>query len=1022
MSEHRVKPTHRAIKAYHESLDRFDSEGITHEGGTRVAFHNLVEGTRPAGWLLIDELPSRVASGNIFPDGTLRDGNGLSRGYWEAKDTADDLEVEIRKKIASGYPTTNIIFEDTRRAVLYQGGKRTDPFSLLKVEDVADLLTQFFSYSEPQIERFEVAVAEFKTRVPDLARGLVDKIREAHRGNKDFISAFGSFLALCRASLNPNLSEAAVDEMLVQHLLTERLFRTVFANDEFTRRNVIAAEVEKVIDKLVSRSFNKAEFLKSLDRFYLAIEAAAATLTDFTEKQHFLNAVYERFFQGYSVKVADTHGIVYTPQPIVDFMCASVVSILEKDFGLSLGSEGVQVLDPCTGTGNFIVNLLRRLPGPELAKAYRAQFFANEVMLLPYYIASLNIEHAYYELTGAYAPFEGLCFVDTLDLAEMNRTISYLAEVNTDRVVRERAAPITVIIGNPPYNVGQVNENDNNKNRKYPVVDGRIHNTYAKSSVATLGTKLYDPYVRFFRFAVDRLGDRDGIVCLVTNNSFFDQVAFDGMRKHFAQDFQRLYHLDLGGNVRKNPKLSGTKHNVFGIQVGVGITIAVKLASETGFQLRYASVPSEWTRYEKLEYLAGLGGHEAIEWRSLEPDGQHNWLRTNRADEWEAFLPIGSKETKASRAPDGLGAIFKTFSLGVSTNRDETAYGFSVGEVERRAHEFFEVYGDEVARYERRGRPADLDAFLDPPKLKWSRNLKRSLRNRDKAEFDSAHIRRSLYRPYVSKVLYFADIVVDELGQIPSFFPGQAAERENRAICLSAVAGERPFYAVAVSTIPNLNFVGFGGGGQLFPFYVYGPDGVSRRENITDWGLARVRAHYDDGAITKADIFDYIYGLLHHSGYRFAFADSLKRSFPRIPFAPDFEAFRAAGASLSALHLGYEAAKPFPLKQVVDTSVPFSWRVPDRMRLSKDRTSLQVNPSLRLAEIPPGAFDYRLGNRSALEWIVDQYQVRRDAGGNAVSDPNREDDEEYIVRLVGRIITVSLETQRIVAGLPAAFC
>jgi predicted helicase len=1020
MSEHHVKPTNRAIKTYHEYLDRLDAEGVAHEGGIRVAFHNLIEGTRPAGWLLIDNLPSKVAAANIVPDGTLRDANSLTRGHWEAKDTGDDLEAEIKKKIAAGYPTSNIVFEDSRRAILYQQGKRSASFSLSEPNDVADLLTQFFGYAEPQIERFEVAVEEFKTRVPDLARGLLGKIRDAHRDNRAFIDAFGGFLQLCRTSLNPNLSEAAVDEMLVQHLLTERLFRTVFADDEFTRRNVIAAEVEKVIDKLVLRSFNKAEFLKSLDRFYLAIEAAAATLSDFTEKQHFLNAVYERFFQGYSVKVADTNGIAYTPQPIVDFMCASVAKILEKDFGLSLGAEGVQVLDPCTGTGNFVVNLLRRLPRPELVRAYRSQFFANEVMLLPYYIAALNVEHAFYELTGSYEPFGGLCFVDTLDLADADRTPSMFAQQNSDRVVRERAAPITVVIGNPPWNGGQVNENDNNKNRKYPAIDARIKNTYAKDSKATLGNKRYDPYVRFFRFAADRLDGRDGVVCLVTNNSFFDELSFDSMRKHLAQDFQRLYHLDLGGNVRKNPKLSGTKHNVFGKKVGVGITIALKLASEPGFQLSYAQVPSDWTRFEKLEWLASLPDHEAIQWHSLDPDKTHNWLRPPGADVWEGYVAIGSKETKTSRVAADANAIFKTFSLGVSTNRDDTAYAFSAGEVAQKTRKFLETYGDEVARYERRGRPADIDAFLDPPKLKWSRNLKRSLRNGEDATFDPGHIRRSLYRPFTSKYLYFADIVIDELGQIPSFFPRAEAEKENRAICLAAMGTRAEFSCLMIGSIPDLH-VPSTDGSQAFPLYVYSSNGGSTRENITDWGLAEFRKHYGDSTITKTAIFDYTYSLLHHPEYRSTFGDSLKKSLPRVPFAPDFEAFRAGGAALSALHLGYESAKPFPLRQVINSDVPFTWRVRDRMRLSKDRTQLEVNESLTFSGIPAEAFEYRLGNRSALEWIIDQYQVHRDAAGSVVSDPNRDADEEYITRLVGQIITVSLETQRLVGGLPAAF-
>ncbi len=411
----KIKPTDKAIKAYYAALEAYRQQDVEHETAVSTAFQSLLDQVgRHFGWTLIPQLSDTADGCPIRPDGTFRDEYYITRGYWEAKDTHDNLEAEIRKKIAKHYPLTNTIFEDTREAHLYQDGEQTMKVDLTDPQQLADLLSAFFAYTEPAHEDFGKAIGEFKERVPALARGLVEKIKEAHKNNPRFIAAFDAFYNLCCNSLNPNLSVAAVDEMLVQHLLTERLIRTIFDNQDFTRRNVIAAEVEKVIDALVSKSFNRHDFLKSLDRFYLAIESAAATIESFAEKQHFLNTVYERFFQGYSVKVADTHGIVYTPQEIVDFMCASVQELLQSEFGKTLGDPEVHVLDPCTGTGNFIVNLLRRIPKRDLPRMYREQLFANEVMLLPYYIAALNVEHAYYQSIGKYAPFEGLCFVDTL--------------------------------------------------------------------------------------------------------------------------------------------------------------------------------------------------------------------------------------------------------------------------------------------------------------------------------------------------------------------------------------------------------------------------------------------------------------------------------------------------------------------------------------------------------------------------------------------------------------------------------
>ncbi len=414
-----IKPTHKAIQGYYAALQSFSSLNVSHETGLRTAFQNLLtETARTQRWTLVTEQTLKVSGKHIRPDGVMRDEFNLPRGYWEAKDTDDDLEAEIKAKSAKGYPLTNIIFEDTREAALYQDGHECFRADLTQPQQVADLLNQFYAYTEPDIESFEQAVGEFQERVPELAKGLEDKIKAAHKDNKKFQAAYVAFFELCKTALNPNISQAAVDEMLVQHLLTERLIRKIFDNPDFMNNNAIAVEIEKVIRALVSPSFSREEYLKSLDRFYRAIEDAAHGLDDFTEKQHFLNSIYERFFQGYSVKIADTHGIVYTPQPIVDFMCASVVEVLQTEFGKSLGDPDVVILDPATGTGNFIVNLLRRIPRRDLEHAYKERLFANEIMLLPYYIAALNIEHAYYELTGQYESFEGLCFVDTLDIAE----------------------------------------------------------------------------------------------------------------------------------------------------------------------------------------------------------------------------------------------------------------------------------------------------------------------------------------------------------------------------------------------------------------------------------------------------------------------------------------------------------------------------------------------------------------------------------------------------------------------------
>jgi len=1016
-----IKPAHKAIKAYYEALHRYGQQDVGHESAVRSAFQGLLdECGRHFGWTFIPELPLEVQGKTVRPDGTFRDDYYMTRGHWEAKDSHDRLEIEIKHKIDKGYPLTNTIFEDTREGYLYQNGQLAMKADITHAQALADLLNAFFCYTEPAHEDFGKAVGEFQQRVPDLARGLVNKINDAHQNNPRFIEAFGRFFDLCRTSLNPNLRREAVDEMLVQHLLTERLIRTIFDNQDFTRRNVIAAEVENVIDALVGKSFDRHEFLKSLDRFYRAIESAAATIESFSEKQHFLNSIYERFFQGYSVKVADTHGIVYTPQEIVDFMCASVAEVLASEFGKALGDEGVNILDPCTGTGNFIVNLMRRIPGKDLPRMYREQLFANEVMLMPYYIAALNIEHAYYEQTGAYEPFEGMCFVDTLDLAEPKQNqFHFMTEANTARVRREKSAPITVVVGNPPYNAWQLNENDNNRNRKYAVIDRRVSETYAKDSKASNKNALSDMYVKFFRWATDRLNSRDGIVALVSNNSFVDQIAFDGMRRHFLQDFTRLYHLHLEGNVRQNPRLSGTAYNVFGIQVGVGITIAVRSRHHRGHRVRFHRVDKNLRRQQKLAWLAQHTSIAGVKWKTLKPDERYAWLIPGHSREFSRFLPIGGRDAKEAPERDAE-TVFARYTLGVKTNRDEVVYDFRRDVLVKRVQEFIEDYDTEVDRFKRARGEVSVHDFVRYERIKWSESLKANVMRGRYAEFDEACLRTSQYRPFCTRFLYFDPVVNERRYRVPEVFPTPKAERENVTISATGLGSEKAFMVLLTNRITDFHLVGAGASAQCFPFYTYDEDGSNRRENITDWALKHFRGHYGNKRITKWDIFYYVYGVLHHPGYRERFAENLKRELPRIPLAPDFRGFAAAGQKLARLHLDYEKLDPWALKWIESPGVPLSYRV-EKMRLSKDKTSLKVNDSLTLAGIPPEVFGYRLGNRSALEWVIDQYQFSEDNRSGIRSDPNRPDDPEYIARLVGQVVRVSMETVRIVAALPADF-
>ena len=1001
----------RALKTYTTTITNLRTQGVRNEGNLRAAFAALLRDlAKVAKWTLIEEYAQRIGTKSIYYDGVLCDEWRLPHGYWEAKDGHDDIDKEIQTKRAKGYSFGNMLFEDTHTLVLFQQGLEVARCALSDLPASAKILATFFDYEVAPFTKFSQAIAYFSTEIPTLAKGLSERIAEAHHSNPTFKTAYAAFMKICQESLNPNLSGAAVDEMLIQHMLTERLMRKLF-DEDFVQHNIIASEVERVITALTSASFNRREFLGALDRFYTVIEEAAEALADFSQRQQFINTVYERFFQGYSVKTADTHGIVYTPQPIVDFMCASVEEVLKNEFDLELGEPGVTVLDPCTGTGNFVVNLLGRVSPKYIDDFYKKQLFANEVMLMPYYIASLNIEATYFQRRGQRAPFEGLCFVDTLDL-DVGQQLQMFGAANSTRVQRQLDAPVTVIIGNPPYNVGQVNENDNNKNRKYPHVDERIKATYAKDSKATNKNALYDMYVRFFRWSIDRLGQDDGVLVFVTNNSFADQLSFDGFRKHLLEDFSRVYHLDLHGNVRQNPKLSGTTHNVFGIQVGVGITIAIRAKKHTDRKLFYYRVPEFATAVEKWNFLLhhvkedGVkNALNTIEWQELTPNSKNTWLVAENADEWDSMLSIGSKEGRTNAV--GANTLFADFSIGIQTSNDSTLYNFSYSLLEQNTQNLIFHYNSELLRFQSSGKPKDIDNFVNYEKVKWSRTLKNYLRRGLRLSFELQEIRIGMFRPYAKKFIAFNRYLINYVFQFPKYFPEKHTETENRVICITAPGSFTLFSALISNTITDVHLTG---DSQCFPLYTYDTDGT-RRDNITDWVLNEFRTRSGDDSISKLDIFHYVYAALHHPAWRSTYASNLKKELPRIPWpgaTVPVRAWMQAGAALAQLHLDYETGPRAKLTWG-ETVQPVHFRVSKMKRVGN---SIIVNETLTLSGIPDVAWSYKLGNRSALEWLIDQYQIDGDNDPNAYSA-----DPMYIVNLIERVTYVSVKTMEIVGEL-----
>ena len=964
------------------------------------------------------EYRMKGSRGNISIDGAVLHELGLPFAYWEAKDIHDDLAQAVHQKREAGYPFDNILFQTPERAILFQNEQETLNLNISRPADLVKTLKLLFEYEKPEFGNWEAAAAEFRQHVPEIADTLKAKVQTQRETDSSFANAFDGFYETCRASINPDLSAEAVEEMLIQHILTERIFRTVFHNSNFTRRNIIAREIEDVVDILMREAISREVYLQQLDRYYNAVEQAAKSCQEFSQKQRLLNAFYETFFQSYSKDAADTHGIVYTPQPIVNFMVNSVQHILKTEFNRSLSSEGVHIIDPFVGTGNFIVRLMREIKRTALEHKYAHELHCNEVMLLPYYIASLNIEQEYFERTKAYRQFEKIVLADTFELMETPQG-QLFTEENDKRAKEQKEADMFVVIGNPPYNAWQVNENDNNKNRKYEIMDQRVRDTYAADSKATNKNALSDPYVKAIRWASDRIKD-EGVVAFVTNNSFLDAIAFDGMRKHLAKDFDAVYALDLGGNLRKGLKVSDA--NVFGIQVGVSISLFVKTKQNPSESARifYHRADDLWNKDQKFAFMNEREHIGNIEWQTIQQDAEHTWLTEGLRPEFKTFIPIGTRKAKAAKE-ETVDTIFKTYCRGVGTGRDAWVYNFNRSNLAANVQRTIETYNGEVDRWKRHeDEAATVDSFViyADKQIKWSSALKQKLKGGQLAKFAKAKIRESIYRPFTKQYLFFDRILNHRVHVFPSIFPTSETETENRAMIVSDHGFRSDFSALMTNLIPDVHALASSDAFQCFPFYTYDEDGFNRRENITDWALSAFRSHYGDPSISKWDIFHYVYGLLHHPDYRSRYEKNLKRDLPHIPFAPGFRAFASAGAELADLHMNYESAEPYALKTEEADEAPLDfWRV-EKMRLSKDKTAILYNDFLTLSGIPPAALEYRLGNRSALEWVINQYQVKTDKRSGIVNDPNRADDPQYIVELIKRVVSVSLKTVEIVNALP----
>ncbi|OCX83831.1 damage-inducible protein [Acidithiobacillus thiooxidans] len=900
--------------------------------------------------------------------------------------------------------------------------------------------------------------ASWAKDVAKISRTVIQRIENLIE-KREGRAAFNAFLKGIRKNLNSGISEQEAVEMLAQHVLTKPIFEALFGDRSFSAENPVSQAMQRIL-AVIDKHDVDAETEK-LERFYKDVAKRVSLAQSDASKQDLIRNLYDTFFQAAFPELVARLGIVYTPVEIVDFILNSVNEVLKEHFDGDLNSEGVQILDPFTGTGTFITRLIQSdlIKPYALPRKYEKEIHANELVLLAYYIAAINIESAYHAKTLQYKPFNGIVLTDTFQMNERSEKESkdslgvtdenYL-EGNSERAELQKKLDIRVIVGNPPYSAGQKSQNDNNQNMKYPRLDARIEDTYAKLSSAALVKNLYDSYIRAIRWASDRIGDK-GVLGFVTNGSFIEKGSMDGLRKGLADDFSHIYVFNLRGFVRGRSGDSAKKEggNVFNIMTGVAITILIKDPQHSApAELYYHDTGEYLSREDKLNIIRKAFSIKGLTWNHIQPNEAGDWI-SQRSEGYEQFMPLGDKQDSK--------ALFNMYSMGVLTSRDAWAYNQSRQDLSDNMQDMIDVSNEDSAKYAQACDGLPKSAWpkvediirSDPEQISWSRALKQNVSRGKQYDFMPESLRTAMYRPFCKQWLYFNRQLNEMVLQIPRLFPTE--RQENVVITIPGIGSRKGFSCFSTNLIPDLEIMEKS---QCFPLFWYetieearkrlskgqdkqanlfaesdgldgtpDADGYIRRDAITDWALAEFRKHYQDESIEKIDLFHYVYGLLHSPEYRETYAADLSKMIPRIPYAPDFRAFAEAGKKLMDLHLSYEEIEPWPLEEVW-TGDKRDYSV-QKIRFPKkgEHGSIVYNPSLTLKGIPEEAYVYVVNGKSPVEWVMERYSVRVDKASGIENNPNRMleeiGNERYIVELIGRVVRVSVETQEIVDRLPS---
>ncbi len=878
--------------------------------------------------------------------------------------------------------------------------------------------------------------------IASIAEKHVDSINKIIK-EKKYRKDFDSFIDGLHTNINPYISEQEAIEMLAQHIITKPVFEALFENNAFVQKNPVSLAMQKILNVLDQNVLN--DDYKVLASFYKDVRKRCEGIDNAEGKQKIIIELYDKFFKTALPKTVEKLGIVYTPVEVVDFIINSVSDILKQEFNRDISDENVHVLDPFTGTGTFITRLLQsgRIKEKDIKRKYTNEIHANEIVLLAYYIASINIENAFHDLVkakkGDYTSFDGICLTDTFQLGEEDDgdfEKEQFFEKNVKRVKVQKKSPITVIIGNPPYSIGQKSENDNAKNQSYPRLNSKIANSYAKYSNATLNKGLYDSYIKAFRWATDRLDKNGGVIGFVTNGQWLDTVGMDGFRCCLEREFSSIYIFNLRGNQRTSGELSrkeGGKIFGSGSRTPIAITLLVKNPKYKNGKatIYYHDIGDYLSQQEKLAKIADFTSIKNPNFKMdvLIPNKHNDWLK-QRNEVFNTFIPLGGKDKKNKNN------VFSIYSGGVVTSRDPWCYNSSLSKLESNLKRMILFYNQQRLELSKiNGKIKKIEDYIDKDekKISWSRALKKDLSRGIIIKYDDTHIYESLYRPFFKQQGYVDSNLNECRYQMPKIFP--TADTKNICIIISGTGASKDFSALTTNFIPSLDTLEKS---QCFPLYWYresessdqatflcGDDEHIKEDGVTDYIFKLAKEKYSTNKITKEDIFYYVYGLLHSEDYRTQFSSDVKKMLARIPLVckfEDFNAFSKAGRSLANLHLNYESQKPYAKVKVTGTEKNVFIVKKMKFKSKEDKSTIFYNDYITISNIPDVAYEYIVNGKSAIEWIIERYQVSVDKASQINNDPNdwalEHNNPRYVLDLLLSIITVSIESVKIINSLP----